>query len=574
MSLQIDLELHPSVRSEIFFMPVLPTLEAYRRAFSPEIPEVLRDIRHLGFSQERQPVIDEEIRALLPHLEGDWICACTKKSHAGRRKALRVGVLFSGGPAPGGHSVVAGLFDALQQWNSKSELIGFLDGPGGLLHDSVKELRREDIDSARNTGGFSLLGTGRLKIESEKEISKVADVMRARKLDGLVCIGGDDSNTDAALMAEAFRKMGVEASVVGVPKTIDGDLQGPDIPISFGFDTACKVYSVTIGNIAKDCLSAQKHYFFLQLMGRAASHITLECALRTQPNLALISEEIAAREMTFLDVVRDVANLVEDRYKRGRKYGLVLVPEGIIEQMSDVRELVVELNDLLAPSGPHAEKFRSHTTVEERVRYAAENLTESSRQCLSMLPPIIQEQLVVERDPHGNVQVSQVETARMLALAVQKELSNRSVHTGVKVPFAFQTIFCGYEGRSAFPSNFDCAYCYSLGRLSAALIANKMSGYMAAIRELHKSSAEWVPVAVPLASLLHFERRVGARKPVIRKTLVDLSGPVFRHFVDARGQWRLDDCYLQPGPIQFFGPDALVNESCLSVAIQSKANLP
>jgi pyrophosphate--fructose-6-phosphate 1-phosphotransferase len=554
-------------------MPVLPTLEAYRRAFSPEIPEALRDLLRLGFVQERQSVIDEEIRTLLPHLEGDWICACAKKLHADRRRALRVGVFFSGGPAPGGHSVVAGLFDALQKWNSKSELIGFLDGPGGLLHDSVKELRREDIDSVRNSGGFSLLGTGRLKIESEKEILKVADVVRARQLDGLVCIGGDDSNTDAAFLAEAFCKMGMQTSVVGVPKTIDGDLQSPDIPISFGFDTACKVYSTTIGNIAKDCLSAQKHYFFLRLMGRAASHITLECALRTQPNLALISEEVAAREMTLLDVVRDLANLVEERYKYGRKYGLVLVPEGIIEQMSDVRELVVELNDLLAPSGPHAEKFRSHTTVEERVRYATENLTDSSRQCLSMLPPITQEQLVVERDPHGNVQVSQIETARMLSLAVQKELSNRAIHTGTKVPFAFQTAFCGYEGRSAFPSNFDCTYCYSLGRLSVALIANKMTGYMAAIRDLHKPPVEWAPVAVPLASLLHFERRVGARKPVIRKTLVDLSGPVFRRFADTRGQWRLDDCYLQPGPIQFFGPDALVNEPCLSIALRSKADL-
>jgi pyrophosphate--fructose-6-phosphate 1-phosphotransferase len=553
-------------------MPVHATLETYRRAFSPEIPSALRDILHLGFVQERRPSVDEEIRTFLPHLEGGWVYTCARKSLSARRKALRIGVLFSGGPAPGGHSVVAGLFDAMQKWNVKSEFIGFLDGPSGLLHDSARELRQQDIDAVRNTGGFSLLGTGRLKIESEREIARVAEVVCARRLDGLVCIGGDDSNTDAALLAEAFLAMGVKTCVIGVPKTIDGDLQSPDIPISFGFDTACKVYSVTIGNIAKDCLSAQKHYFFLRLMGRAASHITLECALRTQPNLALISEEVAAREMTLFDVVRDVANLVEERYGRGRRYGLILVPEGIIEQMSDVRELVVELNDLLAPSGPHAEKFQTHTTVEERIRYAAENLTESSRQCLFMLPPIIQEQLVVERDPHGNVQVSQIETARMLALAVQKELSNRAIHTGGRIPFAFQTGFCGYEGRSAFPSNFDCTYCYALGRLSAALIANKMTGYMAAMRDLHKAPAEWLPVAVPLASLLHFERRFGARKPVIRKTLVDLSGPVFRRFADVRDQWRLDDCYLQPGPMQFFGPDALVNDPCLSISIRSRAD--
>ena len=526
------------------------TLEESRRAFSPKVPKALRDILHVGFVRERQPVVDEQIRELLPHIANDWVYGCRPETRAGQKTALRVGVFFSGGPAPGGHNVVAGLFDAILKWNPKSTVLGFLDGPEGLLHDTARELTREEIDSVRNTGGFSLLGTGRVKIESESEIAQVADVVRRRQLDGLVCIGGDDSNTDAALLAEAFIKAGVQTCVIGVPKTIDGDLQSPDIPISFGFDTACKVYSCTIGDIAKDCLSTKKTYFFIRLMGRAASHITLKCALNTQPNLALISEEAFARGMTLFDIVRDIANLVEERYRHGRKYGVILVPEGIIEQISDVRELVGELNDLFVP-GLHAEKFRSQTTAEERLVYASEHISKSSRQCLAMLPPAIQEQLMMERDPHGNVLVSQIETAHMLALAVRKELSTRAAQ---KTPFAFQTVFCGYEGRSAFPSDFDSTYCYSLGRLSAIMVAKKMTGYMAAMRDLHKDVSEWTPVAVPLASLLHFERRVGVLRAVIRKTLVDLTGPDFRRFADAREQWRLHDLYLQPGPIQFFGP--------------------
>ena len=505
-------------------------LEEYRRAFSPKVPRALRDISHLGFVRERQIVVDEEICALLPHLESNWVHICAD-GYKGRKRALNVGVLFSGGPAPGGHNVVAGLFDALRKWNRRSSMIGFLGGPSGLLQDTARAIGQEEIDGVRNTGGFSLLGTGRLKIESEQEIAKAAAIVERRQLDGLVCIGGDDSNTDAALLAEAFLRAGLKTCVVGVPKTIDGDLRSPDIPVSFGFDTACKVYSCTIGDIAKDCLSSNKQYFFVQLMGRAASHITLDCALKTQPNLALISEEVAARGMTLLDVVQDIAALVEERHRLGKRHGVILVPEGIIEQMADIRGLVAELNDLLASGVP----------VQERLK-------EASRRSLEMFPPMIQEQLVAERDPHGNVPVSHIETAHMLALAVQKELLRKAV------PFAFQAAYCGYEGRSAFPSNFDCTYGYALGKLSAALIAQKMTGYMAAIRDLHKAPSEWVPAAVPLASLLNFERRFGVRKPVVRKTLVDLSSPVFRSFADARGAWRLNDCYLQPGPIQFFGP--------------------
>lgn len=540
-------------------------LEAYRKKYQPKIPHALQSISSLEFTHERHVTVDEEIRALLPHLDNDWVLQCALKPSSAKRHPLRVGVVLSGGPAPGGHSVIAGLFDAIHEWNPKSKVIGFLDGPKGLLKNNARELTQEEIDDVRNSGGFSLLGTGRLKIGGPEEIALAAAAVRHHALDGLVFIGGDDSNTDAALLAEAFRAMGSPACVIGVPKTIDGDLQSPEIPISFGFDTACKVYSSTIGNIAKDILSTKNHYFFVRLMGRVASHITLECALRTQPNLALISEEVAARGMTLPDLVREVADLVEERYATGRTYGLVLVPEGVIEQMADVKQLITELNDLFAPSHPLSSALTRCPTLAERLEYVADTITEPSRLCLSAFPQAIKEQLVHERDPHGNVQVSQIQTARLLGLLVEAELLRRGAHSGTKTPFSFQTAFCGYDGRSAFPSNFDCTYCYALGRLSALLVAKKMTGYMTGLTCLDLMPSKWIPHAVPFASLLHFERRGGERKPVIRKTLVDLSGGVFRHFAEQRPAWRLQDMYRQPGPMQFFGPDHLVDAPCMSI---------
>lgn len=544
------------------------SLELYRSKFQPKIPTVLRDISMLHFSYERRVTVDEEIRSLLPHLDNDWVLRGETAAAIRERAPLRVGVVLSGGPAPGGHTVVAGLFDALVEWNAESTLIGFLNGPKGLLSNESCNLSREAIDHVRNSGGFSLLGTGRLKIENAEEIVKVVDTVQQNHLDGLVFIGGDDSNTDAALIAEAIRNKGLLSSVVGVPKTIDGDLQSPEIPISFGFDTACKVYSVNIGNIAKDILSTKNTYFFIRLMGRVASHITLECALRTHPNATLISEEVAAKGMTLLDIVEELADLVEERYKSGRKYGLVLVPEGVIEQVTDVKQLIAELNDLFAPSHPFSSALLQFPTLAERLEYVLDTITEPSRQCLSVFPQDIKEQLLHERDPHGNVQVSKIETARLLATLVQSELQRRSLHTNQQIPFSFQTAFCGYEGRSAFPSNFDCTYCYTLGRTAAAIIARKMSGYMTGITELNLPVSEWIPHAVPFASLLHFERRGGARKPVIRKTLVDLSGELFRYFADHRRKWRLNDDYCQPGPMQFFGPDPLIDPPCLSVRLR------
>jgi diphosphate-dependent phosphofructokinase len=546
------------------------SLESYRITFHPTVPHILRTISSIEFAHQKRATVDEEIRSLLPNLDNDWVFEAKFQPSKAKRHPLRVGTVLSGGPAPGGHSVIAGLFDALQEWNPKSTLIGFLDGPSGLLNNKSRELSQEEIDSVRHTGGFSLLGTGRLKIEGKEDIERAAETVLHHKLDGLVFIGGDDSNTDAAFLAEALREKGSLACVIGIPKTIDGDLQSPEIPISFGFDTASKVYSSTIGNIAKDILSTKNTYFFVRLMGRVASHITLECALRTQPNAALISEEVAAREMTLPDLVREMTDLVEERYKSGRKYGLILVPEGVIEQMVDVKQLISELNDLFAPSHPLASALAYSPTLAERLKYVLDNISEPSRLCLSAFPQAIKEQLVHERDPHGNVQVSKIQTATLLALLIQTELNSRSSHTGTKIPFSFQTVFCGYEGRSAFPSDFDCTYCYALGKLSAAFVATKMTGYMTGITDLHLPASEWKAHAVPFASLLHFERRGGSRKPVIRKTLVDLSGPLFRHFADLRSTWRIEDKYLQPGPLQFFGPEQFVEEPSISVMFGKK----
>jgi pyrophosphate--fructose-6-phosphate 1-phosphotransferase len=544
-------------------------LESYRVSFQPLLPSALQDMTVLDCVQDRHESIDGEIQAMFPHLEHEWIMRIVPTSvQAASRLPLRVGVVLSGGPAPGGHTVIAGLFDAVKAWHQDSSLIGFTGGPQGLLKDTSRVLTREEIDAVRNTGGFSLIGTGRHAIATEEEIAYADATVQRHALDGLVFIGGDDSNTDAAFLAEAFRHRGRQTVVVGVPKTIDGDLQSPEIPISFGFDTACKVYSTTIGNISKDCLSTRKYYFFIRLMGRVASHITLECALQTQPNLALVSEEIAARGTTLADVVQDISDLVKERYALGRTYGIVLIPEGVIEHFSDIRQLMGDLNDLVAPGHSLAPEIQRCTTLAERLACIVDHLGEPSKSCLVALPVRIQEQLVRERDPHGNVQVSQIETAGLLAQLVAEQLHLRAAHTGTAIPFSYQTAFCGYEGRSAFPSHFDCTYCYALGRIAAVLIARRMTGYMTAIRDLHRPPCDWQPCAVPLVSLLHFERRSGVRKPVIKKTLVDLSGELFRYYAQRRASWRLEDAYVQPGPMQFFGPDHVVHEPCLSVALR------
>lgn len=552
-----------------FLKKVNARMESFRQLFVPLCPHVLQDVLSLCCVEERRLAIDPEVKAIFPHSVQVSVLRVERKSvDQSERSPLRVGVVLSGGPAPGGHNVIAGLFDSLKVWNDKSILLGFLEGPKGLLYNAVKEIHLADINEIRNTGGFSLIGTGRAKIETPEDIKKVIATVKAHNLDGLVIIGGDDSNTDAAFLSEAFLAAGLQIAVVGVPKTIDGDLQSEDIPISFGFDTACKVYSEIIGNIARDVLSVGKYYFFIKLMGRIASHITLECALQTHPNLALMSEEVAEKKLTLKELILEIADLVEERHALKKDYGIILVPEGLVEHIVDVKQLIHELNELFASTHPLFSFLETISLRGARLDFVLEHISESSRNCLSLFPRQIAEELIYERDPHGNVQVSRIETEKLLATLVEQEIHVRSVQKNRAIPFFPQTYFCGYEGRSAYPSFFDCTYCYALGKIASVLIAKRHTGYMTALSSLHKSPEDWVPHAVPLTSLLHFERRKGKRKAVIKRTLVDLQGPIFSFFRKERDAWRLSDAYGQPGPMQFWGPDELSQKPCVTIMLK------
>jgi len=453
---------------------------------------------------------------------------------------LKVGVVLSGGQAPGGHNVISGLFDALRSIHPQSELIGFVNGPKGILSNDFISLNEEAIAPYRNQGGFHIIGSGRDKIESEDHFSTALRVCSELDLDGLVIIGGDDSNTNAYFLSDYFAKHQAKTVVVGVPKTIDGDLQNKDIAISFGFDTATKIYSETIGNIAKDALSARKYYFFIKLMGRSASHVALECALQTQPNHTLIGEEIAEKEMHLEEVVNQLANLIEERAQHDKHYGLILIPEGIIEFIPDMKVLVSELNQLISEG-----KDLSHLSGE-------------AQKTFSLLPKTIQEQLLLDRDPHGNVQVSKIETEKLFIEMVSKKLDP-------SIPFKAQGIFCGYEGRSAMPSFFDTHYCYALGHTAASLIAAKKNGYMATVQNLSKPIQEWTPHFSLIEAMLHTEIRKGKEKRVIKKALVECSREPFLNFAKKRKTWKLEDSYVQIGPMQFFGPEEIQETRPLSL---------
>ena len=533
----------------------MSVFESYRLKSPIVLPKALR-ASSFEAVYEKDIQIGEQVASQFAHLRSCHVHRLVATS--GQVEPLRVGVVLSGGQAPGGHNVIAGIFDTLAPG---SLLVGFLGGLKGLIFNTYKELGPDEIDAVRNIGGFHLLGSGRTKIDSLDEIERAMRTIDEHRLDGLVIIGGDDSNTDAAYLAEAIEASGRKTVVVGVPKTIDGDLRGPDVPISFGFDTACKTYSSIIGNISRDLISSKKYYHFIRLMGRQASHITLECALQTQPNLAFISEEV--REKSVHEVVCEIADLVESRAEQGLHYGLVLVPEGLIEHMLDMRQLIEELNELFAPEHELAALFNEALIPSERIDLVRAYLSEKARRCLALFPRHIAEALVYERDPHGNVQVSRIETERLLAHLVSRELQTR--RRKKEVPFAWQSVFLGYEGRSAYPSYFDCHYGYCLGKLSAILVANDMNGYMASLANVHKEVEAWEPIAVPLVSLMHVERRLGKEKAVIRKEAVDLSGEVFSLFEQRRRHWRVQDSYLHPGPIQFQGPDEVVKSPCFSI---------
>lgn len=495
-----------------------------------------------------QSISDQEkIKALFPGTYGAPVVKF-KSGEATNVRPLAVGVVLSGGQAPGGHNVIAGIYDGVKSASSESRVLGFLGGPGGLVDGKFIEIDDAIMDDYRNSGGFDIIGSGRTKLEEEDQFKACIEVARANRLDAIVIIGGDDSNTNAAVLAEYFTANNVPCSVIGCPKTIDGDLKNQYIETPFGFDTAAKTYAALIGNIARDANSAKKYWHFIKLMGRSASHIGLECALQTRPNVCLISEEVEARQMTLAQVVKEIADVVELRAKAGKKFGIALIPEGLVEFIPEMKALIKELNDALV--GIEAE-VEAATRVEDKVAIISKKLTAQSAAVLAELPPGIQAQLLLDRDPHGNVQVSLIETEKLLIEMVAREMETRDAYKG---KFKALNHFFGYEGRCAHPSNFDSDYAYSLGFSAAVLAQNNLTGYISSVSNLKNGVENWEAGGIPTSMLMNIERRHGQDKPVIQKALVDLNGPAFKAFADNREYWAKEEAYRYPGAIQYFGP--------------------
>ena len=533
-------------------MAQISPLQKARAAYAPKLPPALAKGAAVRV-EEGAPttaVADvEKIRSIFQSTFGSPVVTFSSGDGKGG-KAVNVGVILSGGQAPGGHNVIAGLFDGIKSLNPASRLFGFLKGPDGPVKDEVMELTADIIDAYRNTGGFDMIGSGRTKLETDEQFEAARANCEKLNISALTIIGGDDSNTNACMLAEYFKSHNIPIQVVGCPKTIDGDLKNEWIEASFGFDTACRVYSELIGNIGRDANSAKKYWHFIKLMGRSASHIALECALQTQPNVAIISEEVAAKKMTLGAIVDQIAGVVAARAKAGMNFGVALIPEGLIEFVPEIKVLIAELNDLLAANAEAVNAMDKAAKVE----FALSKLSAESRAVFAMLPNGIQMQLCNDRDPHGNVQVSLIETEKMLAEMVGTRLKAMKAEGTYNGKFSTQVHFFGYEGRCAAPSNFDADYCYSLGFNAAALIGAGKTGYMSSVRNTVKPSSEWIAGGIPITMMMNIERRHGHDKPVIRKALVELDGAPFRYFAAHRDAWAQETAYVYPGPIQYFGP--------------------
>lgn len=545
-------------------------LQQARLQYQPKLPKILQNIHSVVVekSKDRKPFHESSVIAdifpLTHQAQFLEFASGTKKAYG----PLRVGVVLSGGQAPGGHNVITGLYDALKKMNAESTLIGFLDGPSGIVDNSFIDINEALVDRYRNQGGFDMIGSGRTKIETQEQFIAALETVNKHNLDGLVVVGGDDSNTNAALLAEYFAANDSKTTVVGVPKTIDGDLKSADVEISFGFDSAAKHYSETIGSLMRDVLSAKKYYHFIKLMGRSASHIALECALQTHPNMTFISEEVAAEKKSLKNLVDAVSDLVCQRALAGKEYGVVLIPEGVVEFIPEVKKLIGELNGLLAGNQPHAAELDRLGSEKEKIAYIEKHLSKESLSCFQTLPAENQSQLLIGRDAHGNVQVSRIETERMMIEMVKKELKERSKKGGYKGSFSPLSYFCGYEGRSCFPSNFDSQYCYALGHVAALLVDAKASGYICCLGGLTKPVEEWIAGGVPLTTMMTIEERGGKSKPVIRKALVDLKGKPFETFKRHRDKWADEDSYVDPGPVQFFGPEAITDRITHTLSLE------
>lgn len=539
-------------------------LQIARAAYQPKLPKALKGFVKVVEGEKTQSVADQkEIEGLFPHTYGMPILKLEESSEIPHFPAINVGVILSGGQAPGGHNVISGIFDGVKKLNPDSKVYGFILGPGGLVDHNYKELTAEIIDEYRNTGGFDIIGSGRTKLEHEDQFDKGLEILKELGIKALVMIGGDDSNTNACVLAEYYAAQGAGVQVVGCPKTIDGDLKNEMIEASFGFDTACKVYSEVIGNIQRDCNSAQKYWHFIKLMGRSASHIALECALQTQPNVCIISEEVEQKGQSLDDIVTYIAEIVAKRAAKGDNYGTVLIPEGLIEFIPAMKKLIAELNDFLA----HDDKFATLDVEEERA-YVTANLSKENAAIFASLPAGVARQLTLDRDPHGNVQVSLIETEKLLSEMVADKLEAWRAEGKYNGKFSRQHHFFGYEGRCAAPSNFDADYCYALGYTASALIANGKTGYMSSVRNTTAPAAEWIAGGVPITMLMNMERRHGMMKPVIQKALVELDDAPFKTFAANREDWALNTCYVYPGPIQYFGPTEVCDQPTKTLVLE------
>ena len=510
-------------------------------------------------------ISQEEIKALFPNTYGMPVITF----EAGEKTelpAFNVGVILSGGQAPGGHNVISGLFDGVKSLNPENKLYGFILGPGGLVDHKYIEITSELMDQYRNTGGFDIIGSGRTKLEKEEQFEKGIEILRELGIKALVIIGGDDSNTNACVLAEyyAAKKYGVQ--VIGCPKTIDGDLKNEQIETSFGFDTACKTYSELIGNIQRDCNSARKYWHFIKLMGRSASHIALECALQTQPNICLVSEEVEAKEMSLDDVVTYIAQAVADRAADGNNFGTVLIPEGLIEFIPAIKKLIAELNEVL--TDPATGESREFANAEEQIAFVKNSIAKENLAVLESLPADVARQLCLDRDPHGNVQVSLIETEKLLSRMVATKLNAWKAEGKFCGKFSAQHHFFGYEGRCAAPSNYDADYCYSLGFNASRLISNGKTGYMSIIQNTTAPAEQWIAGGVPITMMMNIERRNGANKPVIRKALVELDGAPFKFFAAHREEWAKNTCYVYPGPIQYWGPTEVCDQTTKTLKLE------
>ena len=548
----------------------LSPLQIERYKYIPKLPGMLRNgINEICVREgkETSSVADQEkVKALFPNTYGKKEIVFEKGKNTSAPKKQVVGVILSGGQAPGGHNVVAGLFDALKATNKDNILLGFKGGPSGLTDDKYVEITGDFLDKYRNTGGFDIIGSGRTKLETEEQFKVAAEVCKKHGITAIVIIGGDDSNTNAAVLAEYFAAHNTGVQVIGCPKTIDGDLKNEDIDCSFGFDTACKTYSELIGNIERDANSAKKYWHFIKVMGRSASHVALECALETQPNICLIGEEVAAKKMSLLDITKQIADSVCYRASQGNNFGVAIIPEGIVEFVPEFKVLIAEINELLA--GKKTEEFNALPSWKEKYAFIEKGLTTESMKVFAFLPEAIQKQLFLERDPHGNVQVSLIESEKLFSELVANELKKRKNNGEFTGKFGTQHHFFGYEGRCAFPSNFDADYCYSLGYNAFMLIQYGYNGYLSKVSNLAAPAEQWVAGGMPITKMMNIERRNGEDKPVIRKALVELDGKPFKYFESHREEWSKETCFVYPGAIQYYGPSEVCDLTTRTLALE------